>query len=275
MQVALWSPYHGQTGTTTTTFTYGSMVAIANNYNVLLGHSQFERSTLERCLVQQKPGSEEDLLSFSDNGLEALKRLAKNGRLMPEMVSDYTTPLLAGNRLDLLQGMEGWGGDMTEEDLRLLRNIFRRASTAYDLVMIDAGTGTDSTLTRHLIEDADMVVVCLNQNRWVLEDYFADSKARAMVADKKVIYHISHYDSNSRYTLKNIKKMYHLSHVVATPYSHDLMDAANSGVALDFLMRHMGCKKGDKLFPFMKALNAGMETFLEIMSKNNQEVQAS
>lgn len=275
MQVALWSPYHGQTGTTTTTFTYGSMVAIANNYNVLLGHSQFERSTLERCLVQQKPGSEEDLLSFSDNGLEALKRLAKNGRLMPEMVSDYTTPLLAGNRLDLLQGMEGWGGDMTEEDLRLLRNIFMRASTAYDLVMIDVGTGMNSALTRHLIEDADMVVVCLNQNRWVLEDYFADSKARAMVADKKVIYHISHYDSNSRYTLKNIKKMYHLSHVVATPYSHDLMDAANSGVALDFLMRHMGCKKGDRLFPFMKALRAGMETFLEIMSKNNQEVQAS
>lgn len=277
MQVAFWSPNHGQTGTTTTAITYASMVAITNNYKVLLGHSQFGRSTLERCLVQQKSGVREDLLSFSDNGLDALRRLAKNGRLLPEMVCDYTTPLLAGNRLDLLQGIDGWARSEADEEIHLLRKIFTRASVAYDLVMIDVHSGMSKNLTQRLLEDADMVVVCLNQNRWLLEDYFKDKQAMKMLESKKVIYHISRYDKDSRYTLKNIKKMFKLTHVIATPYRPEIMDAFNSGLGLDFFMRHVSCQKRDKLYPLMKDIHSGMEIFLRVISENvgSEEVVAS
>ena len=266
MVVAFWSPYHGQTGTTTTALAIASMVAMTNNYKVLLGHSQFERSTLERCLMHQSHSTEEDLLSFNDHGLDALRRLAKNGRLLPEMVSNYTTPLLAGNRLDLLQGIAGFNGDEAAEEIKLLHKIFISAKSAYDLVLIDVHSGMKQSLTQKLLEDADMVVVCLNQNHWLLEDFFEDHSAQLMLKDKKIIYHLSAYDSRSRFTAKNIQKLFSLDEVIVTPYSSALMDACNTGTALDFFMRHIACTKKDRYYPLMSVMTASVEKFLSVLS---------
>ncbi len=266
MEIAFWSPYHGQTGTTTTALAIGSMVAITNNYKVLLGHSHFERSTLERCLIHQRQSNRDDIHSFNDNGLDALRRLAKNGRLIPEMVSDYTTPLFAGNRLDLLQGIAGFNSDEEAEEVNLLRKIFISAKSSYDLVLIDVHSGMHQSLTRKLLEDADMVVICLNQNKWLLEDFFHDQGTQTMLKGKKVLYHLSSYNSNSRYTAKNIKKLFNLDEVIVTPYSTELMDACNTGTALDFFMRHIGSAKKDRYYPLMSTMTASAQTFLSAMS---------
>lgn len=271
MEVAFWSPYHGQTGTTTTALTMASMVAITNNYKVLLGHSHFKRSTLEKCLMQQRQRSE-DRLSFNDHGLNALRRLAKNGRLVAEKVSDYTTPLLANNRLDLLQGIDGFNGDEAVEEIQLLRRIFAKANGAYDLVMVDVHSGMNQSLTRKIIEDADVVVVCLNQNLWLLEDYFGHSEERTMLANKKIIYHLSSYHKDSKYTLKNIKRLFDLETLIATPYSPELMDACNNGSALDFYMRHMSAGKKDRFYPLMKELRSSVEGFLEALNQVGEGV---
>ena len=272
MEVAFWSPNHGQTGTTTSTLTMASMIAMTNNYKVLLGHSHFERSTLEHCLIQKRQSVQEGLFSFSDNGLDALRRLAKNGRLIPEMVSDYTTPLLAGNRLDLLQGIAGFNNDDAAEEIHLIHKIFVSAKSAYDIVMIDVHSGLNQALTRKILEDAEVVVVCLNQNHWLLEDYFSSDEDKAMFAGKKMIYHISSYNDESKYTLRNIKKMYNLDCVICTPYSPELMDACNNGAALDFFMRHINSNKKDRFYPFMKVLGDSVDTFLGKMTQIKEEV---
>ncbi len=271
MEVAFWSPNHGQTGTTTTTLTMASMIAVTNNYKVLLGHSHFERSTLERCLIQADRSSQEDRLTFSDNGLDALRRLAKNGRLIPEMVSDYTTSLLAANRLDLLQGIDGFNSDLEVEEIHLLRKIFASAKSVYDLVMIDVHSGMNKALTRQLLEDADVVVICLNQNMWLLEDYFGNEENLAMFAGKKVIYHLSSYHSDSKYTLKNIKRLFNIDCIIGTPYSPELMDACNNGTALDFFMRHIGSGKKDRFCPLINHLTQNVETFLGEMGQLSGE----
>lgn len=271
MEVAFWSPYHGQTATTTTALAIGSMVAITNNYKVLLGHSHFERSTLERCLIHQRKGLEGDPLSFNDNGMDALRRLAKNGRLIPEMVSDYTTPLLAGNRLDLLQGIAGYYSDQEMEEINLLGKIFTSAKAAYDLVLIDVHSGMNQSLTQKLLEDADMVVVCLNQNLWLLHDFFHDKATQELLKGKRIVYHLSGYNSNSRYTVKNIKKLFNLEAVMVTPYNVELMDACNTGNALDFFMRHIGSSKKDRYYPFIASMTESVETFLSVMSTVTSE----
>lgn len=262
MFIAFWSPYHGQTGTTTTALAMASMTAMVNNYKVLLGHSHFQRSTLERCLIPKRQENDEGISEFSDNGLDALRRLAKNGRLLPEKVSDYTTPLLAGNRLDLLQGLEDTNDMDSKEEINILRRIFSRSKAVYDLVMIDVHSGSSQQLTRMLLEDADVVVVCLNQNRWLLEDYFNNESNGELLAGKRVIHHISSYNRNSKYTVRNIRKLYGLDRVIATPYSSDLMDACNSGKVLDFFMRHLGSTGKDRFYPMMKLLSESMETLL-------------
>ena len=271
MEVAFWSPYHGQTGTTTTALTLASMVAMTNNYKVLLGHSHFQRSTLEKCLMQQRQLSE-DLLSFNDQGLNALRRLAKNGRLVPEKVSDYTTPLLANNRLDLLQGIDGFNGNEISEEIQLLRRIFARADGAYDLVMVDVHSGLNQSLTRKILEDADVVVVCLNQNIWLLEEYFGHSEEGAMLTDKRIIYHISSYHKDSKYTLKNLKRRFNIETLIATPYSPELMDACSNGAGLDFYMRHIGGGKNDRFYPFMKELRQSVDRFLEALNQVGEGV---
>ena len=265
MVIAFWSPNHGQTATTTTALTYASMTAVTNNYKVLLGHTHLSRSTLERCLIPKRAGRQDDLIAFNDTGMDALRRLAKNGRLFPEKVSNYTTPLLAGNRLDLLQGLAPNQNIDTQEESSVLRRIFTGAASAYDLVIIDVHSGSDKELTQMLLQDADVVVVCLNQNIWLLEDYFDNVDNHGIFPGKKVFYHLSSYTRESKYTMKNIGRLYGIENLIATPYCPELMDACSCGNALEFFMRHGDCGKKDRFYPVMKLVRESTEKFLSTL----------
>lgn len=271
--VAFWSPNHGQTGTTTTAMTMASMIAIHNNYKVLIGHSHFERSTMERCLLPKQRNEDQDMLSFSDNGLDALRRLAKNSRLSPDMISNYTTPLMAGNRLDMLQGIAGFNTVDEEEDIHLIRKIFIQSKAAYDLVMVDVHSGTTKELTKKLLEDADMVVVCLNQNLWLLEDFFGDAFVALMLSGKNVLYHLCRYDGDSKYNAKNLSRLFEMTPMMVTPYWPEMMDAANNGRLLDFFMRHSGSTKRDRFYPYIQRISQSMDILIDELSIGSREVQ--
>ncbi len=265
MVAAFWSPNHGQTGTTTSALTLASMVALTGQYTVLLTHSHLGQSTLERCMMPRKPGGNDTDQRVMDNGMDALRRLARNGRLMPEKISDYTTPLLADNQLDLLRGTQSGMAFQEEEEACLFQEVFKGAKEAYDLLIVDVHSGTGQQLTPMLLDGADLVVVCLNQNRWLMDDFFSNDDYKDVLNNKKVIYHIAAYDDNSKYTLKNIKRLYGLEMIIGTPYSPDLRDACNNGLALDFLMRHHEVQRKDRYYPLMKQIRQSTQVFLDTL----------
>lgn len=272
MQIAFWSPNHGQTGTTTATMVYGAMTAMLNNYKVLLAHSQFERSTMERCLLRDSDLASDDLTYFRDHGMGALRRLAKNGRLTSGMVSDYTTSLLANRNLDLLEGINGKEHAITSEETDLLRRIYKVAKEEYDLVFLDIHSGMKQTLTRGLIEDSDIVVVCLNQNLQLIQRFLDNEEEQSILQDKKVIYHFARYDGDSRYRLKNLAKLYKFKAVITLPYYTGFMDACNQQMALEFLSRHIEVKSRGHSYDFIQAIKTGIQALMTEIESIEEEV---
>ncbi len=271
MQIVFWSPNHGQTGTTSAAVAMASMSALLYNFKILLAHSHFERSTLESCFIKEKVHQHEDFLDFSDNGLDALKRLAKNGRLASGMICDYTISLLANRRLDLLQGTKTSKPMDAQETLNLLSQIFVVANRDYDLTMIDVPSGTHHKLTRKIIQHSDLVVVCLNQNKALLDAYFSNPSYTSMLGDKSVLYNIGMYNKDSRYTLKNLAKTYGMDNVMCIPYDVGFMDACNNSRVLDFIMRHLTINSKNKHKTLLQHLEKNSECMMKQLEKTNQE----
>lgn len=272
MQIAFWSPYHGQTGTTTAAVAYGVMTALLNNYKVLLAHSQFERSTMERCLVRSTHETSEVTAAFRDHGMEALRRLARNGRLTDGMIRDYTTGLLPEMNLDLLEGTVGHEHVMAEEEIKVLRRIYRTANMEYDLVFVDVHSGMKRELTRSLLEESDVVVVCLNQNVHLIDHYMGDAESQTILAGKQIITNMGFYDHSSRFRQRNIMKHYGFDQMITLPYHTEYRDACNGHLALDYLMRHFEATKKDSAYEFVNALKHGVSILMEEIEKPEQEV---
>jgi len=270
MQIAFWSPNHGQTGTTTAAMTYAAYMALTNNFKVLVAHSQMYHSTLEACLIEPKKKAEEEWRYFKDHGLSALRRLVKSGRLLSGIISDYTTSLLPNMSLDLLEGSNEIKSYSDEEETAILRHIFLMADSDYDMVFLDVHSGMNYDLTKKILEDSDIIIVCLNQNRQLIERFLKEESA--LLAGKQCVYHLGFYDEESKYSLKNLQRKYQLETVMALPYHTPYLDACNNHQALDYLMRHLTVKPKHPAYFFMKTIEESMEKLMERTRVMDQEV---
>ena len=102
MQIAFWSPVHGQTATTSNALALGCMMGIDYRLRMLLTHNHFVKSTMEASLMGKEflEGNGNEL---KDIGIDALSRYIRYNRLDEDSLKSYTKTLLR-NRLDLLIG---------------------------------------------------------------------------------------------------------------------------------------------------------------------------
>ena len=64
-----------------------------------------ERSAIEGYLFKET-NRKHSIHNLGNQGIDALLRLMKNGRLKSEMIADYTYSVLKNHRMDLLLGTE-------------------------------------------------------------------------------------------------------------------------------------------------------------------------
>ncbi len=240
MLIVFWSPNHGQSGTTTTTINHAVVTTLATGKKVLIGHGDFSRSTLEKCLIG-KSVSKDDI--YSDQGLSALTKLAKNGRLTPSMIKDYTTPILSKSRLDLMQGTDIEMDN--EKDLNVLRKIFLYCNDIYDYTFVDLHSGIENDFTMKMLENADMVVVCLNQNFWINDYFFNSDEYNNVLKNKNLVFHINNYNDKSKLNVKSFKKLFNVQNVICTNNYTSIVENQNSGAIVDYILREYSNKKSD------------------------------
>lgn len=243
----MWSPVHGQSATTSNTVALASMFALNEHYHSLLTHTQLTFSTLEHLYTKGERAG------FDDGGMEALERLVKSKLLKAEAIPDYTDTIYK-NRLDLLVASKKEWENKTETE-NILRSILHVASNHYDALWIDAHSGTFNSTTKLLLEDADLVLVNLPQNAYVIEHFFSGDSFPKELEGKPYIVLISNYDDKAAYSVKNIKR----SNKVKVPiypimYSTAFRDAANQRAVLDFFYRSTRAKKGEPVYAFIQSL---------------------
>lgn len=245
MQIAFWSNMHGQAATTANAVATACFMSMKTSYRILVTHNHVEMNALEHYLLRKREQAAIRMLDYTNQGLDALIRLYKNGRLRPEMIPDYTWSLMKNHGLDLLFGSVK-RESLYAENQDLLLNIFMCAKACYDLIILDLHSGLEGTNSRKLLENSDIIVCCLSQNRALLDDFRRTMEEYTVLQGKRVAYVISRFEPESSLTLGNIAREYDLDakSLFPVPYHVGFMDACNNGRVFDFMAYCLQARKG-------------------------------
>jgi MinD-like ATPase involved in chromosome partitioning or flagellar assembly len=264
MKIVLWSPVHGQTGVSTNTAVLSSMLALTNpDEKVLLLHNQLTHTTIERYF-----GLKARREDFLDKGIDPIIRLTKSGQLEAEAISDYADSLLDGNNLDILIGSTHSHDTIYENIGEIIEDVVGVANQFYDYVIVDTHAGHDNGTSMKLIENADVLLVCLNQNDYVIEIVL---NMIEQYPDTPIILLVGMYDSESTKTINVIRqKCKKHQDVFAIPYSSALKDSLNKGEILEFIYGNLEATKEDVTYDLMTATRKLIE-LVKVLKADTKE----
>lgn len=232
--IAFWSNVHGQSKTTSNMIALASSIALEENYSSILTQTHFDLNKLDAYLIGSREYSQE---VFIDVGIDGLVRSMKLATLDKDVIHNYSIPLIK-NKLSLLPGTTSDNRDIYMESMKQsIRKMLGEMNKHYDFVFVDLNSGLDE-ISKLVIEQADIVVVNLCQNRAVLDDYFQNK----CINKKDMLYFFGSYDKNSSYNIRNLKLMYRQlkkSSTCVIPYCTGYMDAESKGLAINFIKENI------------------------------------
>lgn len=245
MQVSFWSNMHGQGATSVTTAAVASAIAQKTALKTLIAHNQIERSAIEGYLFKESR-QRNNIQNLSNQGIDALLRLMKNGRLKSEMITDYTYSILKNHRMDLLLGTEK-KQKMTQEDQEILLSILSCAKDFYDLIILDVHSGINENNSLCILKNSDIIVFCINQNNFLLEDLTAIFNEYEFLKQRQTAFVLSRYEKHCGITAANLARRYKINRdsLFEIPNSSQLVDALNSGRIYDYVAFNQSTKHGE------------------------------
>lgn len=262
MQIAFWSNYH-QMGTTYDAIAVAVMTALEYRMKILITHNHFEKSALESSFLDRSYIRSE-LTDLSDTGLDALSKFIKYNKIDKENISSFTTTLIK-NKLGLLMGTTNTNKELYIKDLNeVIDMILTSAKIYYDMIFVDVSSGTNE-LSSKILEHSDLIVVNLNQNYNVLEDFFTNF----IHLKEKCLFLLGRYDKNSRFNMKAIQRKYSIKGKTAViPYNIEFADACSEGKVIDFFLRNIKADKEDQNYYFIEEARKTVELILDKLNVN-------
>ena len=245
MRAVFWSCVPGQTGVTAGMLAAGFAAALFFGQSVYFQRADPWSDGLEEELISGRTAREE----LKGVGLPAACKAMRAGTLNTEMFHNCAVNL-PGSRIAFLPGsLREEATGTKEEKNRLSEKLVRLASSEYDVTLIETRTGWDG-LKEAWIKEADWVVVCLSQNRRVLDRYFAEKREMP----KNCRYLIGMYRPESDMTLKNLARLYPElgGKVCLLPWCTQYQDACSRGDTLRFFRQYAKTGKGEPNREFIR-----------------------
>ncbi len=265
--IAFWGARPGQTGNSSNLVASAAMLSLDYVSKVLAGHTQYGDSLVECAFRRQQRALDGMSIGYSSSGIDSLERLARSGQLTAGTMKDYTLPIFSGS-LDLLPGTNKPDSDLFVRMHEVAAPICQAARSAYDLTLLDAGSGSGHALNDAVIANADLVVVSLSQNMSLLRDFFENHPEH--LQDKPYVLVIGQYDAGSRLTLTNIRRLFKPDvPVFVLPHCSTYMDACNEQKVVEFFLKRKHIQRDQADCAFLqevRKLNTGLFQALEVDS---------
>jgi len=198
---------------------------------VLMMQTQFSMNNLEAPLVGKKGDifSKEDNGIFREIGLDAAVMYSRMNMLIGETL-ERCCMTFPNTSLLLLPGTETSNLETFNRDIcSSVISMIGQAEEYVDLVMIDTNSGDDE-LSLDLMSSADLLVINLTQDRYVMNKLFLEH-GEWLVACKRVFYLFGNYDKDSAYNIINCRRKYgkffNKDNCGIIPHSSKYMDAYN------------------------------------------------
>ena len=161
-KIVFWSPEEGKTGCTHVAIAVSSLMGITHKTSSLLIDANSNAKKIASSYTMY-----EDLInanSFNDTnlGMNAIMRLIKSNKLSPDIIQNYSKPVLKG-RLDILYSAIANTTTDARENLLSKPLITKNAYEVYDLVFIDLPKTTTDDSAIRVMEQADIIVCVIPQ----------------------------------------------------------------------------------------------------------------
>ena len=198
MKIAFWSPMHG-TGATASLLAVATVLSEINRKKILITHTHYNLNNLERPLL----GNIRETDYFRDTGMDAVIRYFRSGNITKEQISDCSIKIT--DNLFLLAGTKNSSREGYESGIvqNMILHIISRIEQYYDIVFVDTNSGKNENSLR-IIEDCDMVIITLRQDRYLLDGLFEGD----LPANDNIFYLFGDYCFDSKYSLANICHIY-------------------------------------------------------------------
>lgn len=225
--VACWSFLHGR-GTTSTCMALATQFSYRYNAKVAITHTHLTRSTMETAFL--KGNEEEDLLSFSDVGIDSVDRALQTGTLKNEDFGAYSNKI--NENLFFLSGSKKTNEDLFKESVgENFENICKYAKESNDITFIDIESGFTKEIAKKVVGLADIVVVVLDQTNQLCQEFFSTT-IQEFNKDEAIIA-IGRYDWSSKYSKKYIDARFKKD-VFVIPSITEYLDAMNNHKVNEF-----------------------------------------
>ncbi len=255
--VAWWSSLHGR-GTTAGCIATAMQFSYKYKANVAITHTHLTRSTMESAFL--KGNEEEDLLNFSDLGIDSIDRALQTGVLKKEDFKTYCHRV--NENLFFLSGSKKTNDDLFKDSIgKNFEGICRYAKDANDITFIDIESGFTKDIAKKVVELADIVIVNLDQTNQLCKEYF-ESTIKEFNKDEAIVV-IGRYDWESKYSKKYIDTTFKQD-VFTIPFVTEYLDAMNNHRVNEFF-RSNHHLEDELLFDELNRLNA------EIVSRSMEK----
>ena len=234
-----------RTGKTLSAVAIATNMAISNNNRILLISTTNGYDKVESCYFEKTENKKSRLgifginqNAYEQNGLEGLLRIARSGKLTPELITNYTKVVFKG-RLEVLSGKREKNENGEIEKLgKEYIDIINAANNYYDKVFIDLDSDIDKELKERIIDLSDLVIVNISQNFGSIERLGEAKKTDPLLQSPKTLILIDRYDKYSKYNIKNISRyLGEKNNVLTIPYNTLFFEASNEASVPDLFIK--------------------------------------
>lgn len=243
--ITFWSNGKEETAKTLSVSAVATYIAIEHNYKILVLSTNYNDYTLETCYWQQSNESNKKHALGIDNGIEELARAIMSNKASPEVITNYTKPVLK-NHLEVLPSIKTDDYKEYEKLREVYLGILRNANRYYDMIFVDLNKGLDLDVTREILEESDLVVVNLVQRLKVINDYMALKEEYSLFRKNNILFLFGRFDKFSKYSKKNICRYMGEKEVYTIPYSTLFFEASNEGEVTDFFFKFRKIDPNDR-----------------------------
>lgn len=248
-QVAFWRYRQGQTDSTANLIAVATLISMEYVIRTLISHTHWAQFSMESAFIKRDAFQIHEK-TYDNIGLDALERLARSQLLTTDKMKDYTDTILR-ERLEFLRGTSNPNEELFASMEEVMPYILGTARGYYHLTLTDVSSGTRNKLTKTVLSASDVIVVNLNQNIAMLDEFF-EAAEKGDFNDKPHILVLGQYDRYSKYSVSNIKRMFNPKFPIFTvPYCTGYMDALNDKTVVEFFVRNKYVRRGHDHHYFM------------------------
>ena len=239
LKIVFWSHVRGQCGTTMHMASVAVAQALFSDSKVVMMENHDHLLNIETSLMKKTYNSEyiREKCEYNQYSLENLmEQFAAGGPVDEERLIFRCAVSFIRDRLYYLP--HGYLRNRDLLDYEFSKNItglFEGLERIFDTVYIDT-FATGCLSTKAIVECADMVVVNLNQNKNVLDNFFGNF---SMLRDKS-LFIIGNYNPGRKFSLEQIQRKYHIpeDRLYAVPYCMEAAEAESDGSIASFIARN-------------------------------------